>query len=75
MKLIINDDNLRLDEVQEFNSKARAILVDEDNRILIANYGNVVLLPGGKIDDGETIYKAITRELSEELGQDYNVTN
>ena len=73
MELVINDDNLQLDEVQEFSSKARAILVDENSRILIANYGNVFLLPGGKIDDGETLSEAITRELSEELGQDYNV--
>lgn len=72
MELIINEDNLNVYEVQEFSTKVRTILVDENNRILIANYGNVILLPGGKVDDGETNLEAITRELSEELGQDYN---
>lgn len=72
MELVINDDNLQFNEVEEFSSKVRAILVDENNKILIANYGNVILLPGGKVDDGETILTAITRELSEELGQKYN---
>jgi len=72
MKLIINEDNLLLNEVQEFTTKVRAILVDEYNRILIANYGNVILLPGGKVDEGETESEAITRELSEELGKNYN---
>ena len=72
MELVINDDNLQLNEVQEFNSKARAILIDENNRILIANYGNIILLPGGKVDEGETLSEAIIRELSEELGQNYN---
>lgn len=71
MHLVINDNNLLFDEVQEFSSKVRAILIDENNKILIANYGNVILLPGGKVDTGETIDEAIIRELSEELGEDY----
>ena len=53
MELVINEDNLQFEEIQEFSSKVRAILVDGNNRILIANYGNVILLPGGKVDEGE----------------------
>lgn len=73
MELVINEDNLFFEEVQEFNSKVRAILVDESNRILVANYGSVILLPGGSVDEGETTYEAIVRELGEELGQSYSV--
>ena len=71
MELVINDDNLEIDEVKDFCTKVRAILIDENNNILVANYGNVFLLPGGKVNEGETISEAIARELSEELGQDY----
>lgn len=72
MELFINEENLKLDEVQEFSTKVRALLFDEYNRILIANYGNVILLPGGKVDKGEENFTAIVRELSEELGEIYS---
>ena len=52
MKFIINEDNLHYNEVNEFSSKVRAILIDDNNQILIANYGNIILLPGGKVDNG-----------------------
>lgn len=69
--LIINKHNLRIDEVQSFQTKARAILVDKTNRILVANYGGVILLPGGSVDDKETIMQAVIRELQEEIGVEY----
>ena len=72
MELIINEDNLQINEIQEFCIKARAILIDENNKILIANYANVILLPGGKVNEKELISHAIIREIKEELGQDYN---
>jgi ADP-ribose pyrophosphatase YjhB (NUDIX family) len=73
MELIINDNNLGINEIQEFNSKVRALLIDENNNILIANYGNILLFPGGSIDCNETINKAILRELKEETGIDYSI--
>ena len=71
MNLIITDDNLQVNEIVEFNSKVRAVLIDEKNRVLIARYGNVLLFPGGSIDNGENIDNAIIRELKEETGTVY----
>ena len=71
MDLIINDENLQINEIQEFCSKARALLIDDKNQILVANYGGVLLLPGGSIDKDETISHALIRELDEEIGQKY----
>lgn len=68
MNIIINEDNLKNEEIHDFNLKARAILIDESNRILIANYAKIILLPGGSIEKGETILEGIKRELKEEIG-------
>ena len=70
MEYVINDDNLELNEIDEFNSKVRALLIDED-KMLICCYNDIILLPGGSIDRGETVDEAIIRELKEETGMDY----
>jgi len=71
--IIINDDKLLDDDINKYKSKARAILIDND-KILISNYGGVILLPGGSIDNGETPDDAIIRELKEETGINYNIS-
>ena len=54
MNLMINEYNLKHEDIQESNSKVRAFLVDENNNVLIAKYGNVILLPGGSINKNKT---------------------
>lgn len=71
MEIVINEYDLKLSDIQEVSSKVRAFLIDENDNLLVANYHNVILLPGGKIDKDETIFNAINRELSEEIGQCY----
>lgn len=72
MSIIINEDGLFNEDINERSSKVRALLFDENDNILVANYGNVFLLPGGSIDEGETLEDALIRELSEELGVSYS---
>ena len=73
MKLLINSDKLDIDEVEEFNFKARALLFDDDNQVLIARYSDVILLPGGSIEENETVHEAIVRKLSKETGKKYEI--
>ena len=66
-------NNLELCEIfKEADSvgiKSRAIIYDEStNKILLANYAGMYLLPGGKIDEGEDPLDAVSREVKEEAG-------
>ena len=68
MQIILNEDHLLLSDIEEYASKARAILVDDDNKIIVANYNGALLLPGGSLDKNETPIEALIRELKEETG-------
>ena len=72
MSIVINEDNLQLPEIEEHKTKVRAFLVDSNDNVLVANYGDVFLLPGGSVDEGENLESATIRELHEETGADYS---
>ncbi|MDD2435367.1 MAG: NUDIX hydrolase [Bacilli bacterium] len=67
-EIIINEENLLDKEINEQKSKCRCIFINDKDQILVANYGGVYLLPGGSVDNEESIYDAIIREIKEELG-------
>ena len=52
--------------------KSRAIILDDEGRILICHLGGVFLLPGGSIEKGETPLEATIREIHEETGMEFN---
>ena len=70
--IIINDFDLKEEDVTKTVYKARGLLLD-NNKILIANYRNIYLLPGGKLDKNENEDNALIRELKEETGANYNI--
>ena len=70
MTIVINDDNLKLKDIKEEKEKVRALLID-DNNILVVNYYDAYLLPGGKKEDNEKNKNSLIRELKEEVGKNY----
>ena len=73
MKLVINEQNLKNNDIEEYNTKARALLINKENYLLVVNYGGTYLLPGGSINDNENIEDCLIRELEEETGAKYNI--
>lgn len=65
MKIDINE----IIEYEETKEKVRLISV-VDGKIAICNYSNYYMFPGGKIDAGENIDKALIREIKEETGNE-----
>lgn len=69
--LLMNNGNLKDEEVNEKKFKSRIIIINNENKILLQNYAGVYMLPGGKIDIGETTTSGLIREIKEETGIDF----
>lgn len=72
LKIIQLNKDLKPEEIKDFKVRnaSRAIVFDEDNKIgllYVANH-NYHKLPGGGIEDGEDVVKALDRECLEEIG-------
>lgn len=71
MKILTTDIGEIIQNPDEIKMKSRAIITDNEGKILIGNYGGVYLLPGGSIDTGENPNDTILRELREETGLEF----
>lgn len=74
-KIVLNKDNLSENDVDLTKKKVRALIVDDNNIITLCNYCNVYMMPGGKVEDNESVTEALLRELEEELGISFELDN
>ena len=65
-EIVINKGRLKPDEITHVIDKARIVLRNYDNEIVLTRFGRVYFLPGGKIEFDETPADAVKRELKEE---------
>lgn len=71
-ELINNRFNLSDKQIEIKKEKVRALIVDSSDRIIVCEYCGVFLLPGGTLEENETVEKALQRELKEELGIEFS---
>lgn len=75
---VINPEKISEEEAEntfKFRLAARAVLFDEENRVAILDVSKEKYhkLPGGGVEEGENLEKALKRECLEETGRDIEV--
>jgi len=74
-EIIYNDNNLKEDDINRFVKRAKIILINDSNEILICNSSNNYFLLGGHVEGEESDYCCLKRELKEEAGVDLDITD
>lgn len=69
-EIILNLDSLDINSNFVEVRKARALIINDNNRIILEKYADMYLLPGGKVEDLEDSLTGVKREVKEELGID-----
>lgn len=67
-ELIINDENLKEEEMDGIVTRVKAFIINSNNKVLIARSNGGCQLPGGHVEKNETYEKALIREVREEVG-------
>ena len=65
-EIVINKGRLKPDEITHVIDKARIVLRNDDDEIILTRFGRVYFLPGGKMEFDETPADTVKRELKEE---------
>ena len=67
-ELVINDDDLKEEEMDRVITRVKAFIINSDKEVLIARSNGGCQLPGGHVEKGETYEDALIREIEEEVG-------
>ena len=70
-EIIYNENNLNEEEIHEWVKRAKVLVVNSKEEILIAHTNDSYYFLGGHVDGSETDYECLVREIREEAGIDY----
>ena len=76
MKIIeINEEGKNIKNFDEVVVRTKALLINEQDEILLGYADGVYQFPGGHLINGESLQECIKRELKEETGMDIDTSN
>ena len=72
-ELVYNHNNLKESDINRFSRRAKAIIKNSKNQILLACVNGNYHLPGGHLEGNESYEECLERELKEEVGVNLNL--
>ena len=66
--IVINHDNLKEEEVDEIVVRAKGLLIDDNDNIMLGYAHKTYQFPGGHVKEGEDNLETLLREIKEETG-------
>ena len=75
IEIIKNKDNLTDGDIDEVVTRVKALIINSKNEALLGYSYYEYQFPGGHVNEYEGLLDALKRELKEETGLDYKVTN
>ena len=70
-EIIYNENNLNDEMIHEWVKRAKVLVVNSKDEILIAHTNDSYYFLGGHVDGDESDYECLVREIKEEAGIDY----
>jgi len=67
-EIIYNYDYLKKEEINRVVTRIKAVIVNSNDEILLCYSDNNYHLPGGHLEEGETLSEGLVREIEEETG-------
>ncbi len=67
-RILINDDNLKVEDLDFEVIRVKGLIINSDGDILIAHNNGTYQFPGGHKEDDETLDDSLEREIKEETG-------
>lgn len=72
-EIIYNYENLNEEAVNRVSTRIKAVIVNSNNEILLCRTANNYHLPGGHLEEGETVNECLVREIKEETGIELSI--